>query len=169
MGHAPVTSHADEFLAELRRLGYDFFTGVPCSFLKGIFTRLETEPADRYVSAVREDAAVGFAAGAWMGGRTPVVLMQNSGLGVCVNSLQQLNNLYEIPLLLVVSWRGYQGKDAPEHLASGEITEGILDVLKIPHELFEPNRMGAQLKSLTEKVEKRRKPVALLVPPEVLE
>ncbi|MBI2898888.1 MAG: sulfopyruvate decarboxylase subunit alpha [Planctomycetes bacterium] len=162
-------SHANAFLAELKKLDFDFFTGVPCSFLKDVFTLLESEPRDRYVCAVREDAAIGFAAGAWFGGRRSVVLMQNSGLGVSVSALQQLHNLYEIPVLLVVSWRGYGGKDAPEHLASGAITEGLLDVLKIPHVLLDPTRMAEQLRDLAGKMEERRKPVALLVPPEVLE
>ncbi len=165
----PPTSHASDFLKELKSAGFDFFTGVPCSFLKGIFTLLEGESPDRYISAVREDAALGFAAGAWLGGRRPVVLMQNSGLGVSVNSLQQLHNLYELPCFLVVSWRGYGGKDAPEHLASGEITRGVLDVLKIPHRLLEPSRMAEQIRELAGLMEERRKPVALLVPGEVLE
>src|SRR5713101_1616761 len=97
-------THAQQFLNELHRLGYDFFTGVPCSFLKGAFALLEKEPADRYVAAVREDAALGFAAGAYLGGRQPAVFMQNSGLGVSINALLSLNSLYQIPCLLVISW-----------------------------------------------------------------
>lgn len=162
-------SHAPEFLNALKEGGFDFFSGVPCSFLKGVFTLLESEPSERYVSAVKEDAALGYAAGAWFGGRRPVVLMQNSGLGVSVSVLQQLHNLYEIPCFLVVSWRGYGGKDAPEHLASGAITTGLLDVLRIPHQLLDPARMAAQIRELAAKMEERRKPVALLVPGEVLE
>jgi phosphonopyruvate decarboxylase len=95
--------------------------------------------------------------------------MQNSGLGVSVSALQQLHNLYEIPVLLVVSWRGYGGQDAPEHLASSAITEGILDLLTIPHLLLDPARVAQQLGELARIMDERKQPVALLVPPEVLE
>jgi phosphonopyruvate decarboxylase len=162
-------SHAAAFVGELKRLGYDFFTGVPCSYLKGAFAILEREPS--YLSAVREDAALGFAAGAWMGGRKPVVLMQNSALGVTGNALQQLNNLYKIPVLLVVSWRGHKGADAdaPEHGASGAVTEGFLKTLALPYDVLDPARLPAQMKSMTQQIEDSRRPGALLVPPGVLE
>ncbi len=162
-------SHAEPFLALLRELGITFATGVPCSSLKDVFVRLEREPADRYVPAVREDAALGFAAGAWLGGRKAAVFMQNSGLGVCVNSLAQLHVHYGIPCLLVVSWRGYGGKDAPEHLVSAGVMFKILDALEIAHETLEPERMDAQVRALAARMESERRPVALVVPPGVFE
>src|SRR5207245_122100 len=81
-----------------------------------LFTALEALPASGYVPAVREDSAVGIAAGAYLAGKKPVVLMQNSGLGVCLNAILSLNAIYAIPALLVVSWRGEGGKDAPERI-----------------------------------------------------
>jgi phosphonopyruvate decarboxylase len=162
-------SLAGAFFAEPKKLGYDFFTGVPCSYLKGLFLLIEKEAA--YLSAVREDAALGFAAGAWMGGRKPVVFMQNSGLGVSVNTFAQLHDLYRIPVLLVVSWRGYRGADAdaPEHGASGAVTEGILRTLGLPHEVIDPERFADQLRATTAAIETSRKPAVLLAPPGVLE
>ena len=90
---------------------------------------LAGRPGDRRARAARgstsattrEDAALGVAAGAYLGGRLPMVLMQNSGLGVSVNALGSLHILYEMPVLLLVTWRGYEGKDAPEHLVMGEV------------------------------------------------
>ena len=76
--------------------------------------------------------AVGLAAGAWLGGRRPVVVMQNSGLGTSLNALASLSLMYGLPALLLVTWRGYQGKDAPEHILMGEISPGILELLGIP-------------------------------------
>lgn len=159
------------FVSELKKQGFDFFTGVPCSFLKGAFSLLEKEPGDRYVPAVREDAALGFAAGAYFGGRRPVLLMQNSALGVTANALAQLNLLYEIPCFLVVSWRGYAGcdRDAPEHVMSGSVTEGLLGVLKIPFEVLDANRMAEQIRTLGDLAIETRRPTALMVPPGVLE
>ncbi|HET7340007.1 MAG TPA: sulfopyruvate decarboxylase subunit alpha, partial [Methylomirabilota bacterium] len=66
-----------EFADALGRHGFDFFTGVPCSLVEDLIAELEGGRRAPYVAAVREDAAVGVAAGAWFGGRRPVVLMQN--------------------------------------------------------------------------------------------
>jgi len=78
---------SQQFLDRLEQHGYNFFTGVPCSLFSGILRILDAEPRFGYVSAVREDSALGIAAGAYLGGRQPVVLMQNSGLGVSVNAI----------------------------------------------------------------------------------
>ena len=59
----------------LTRHGFDFFTGVPCSLVEDVIAVLETERDAPYVAAVREDAAVGLAAGAWLAGRRPCVVL----------------------------------------------------------------------------------------------
>src|SRR4030095_9399490 len=84
----------------------------------------------------REDVAVGLAAGAWFASRRPAVLMQNSGLGTSLNALASLSLMYGLPVLLLVTWRGYAGKDAPEHLLMGEISPGLLDMMRIPHRVL---------------------------------
>ena len=161
-------SHAAEFVDTLKANGYDFFTTVPCSLLKGAIKILENEPNDVYISAVREDAACGFAAGAWMGGRQPVVLCQNSGFSVSINAIASMLQMNEIPCLFVVSWRGYEGKDAPEHLITGDIMPDQLKLLKIPYEVLDPSRMGEQITSLTTTMKETRLPVALVVRPGIL-
>ena len=64
-----------------------------------------------YVPSVREDEALAMAAGAFIGGKAPVVLMQNSGLGTSLNTMISLNLIYLQPCLLMISWRGHDGKD----------------------------------------------------------
>ena len=90
-----------DFADGLGRHGFDFFTGVPCSLIEDLIAVLERGARAPYVAAVREDAAVGVAAGAWFGGRRPVVLMQNSGLGTSLNALASLSLMYGLPVLLV--------------------------------------------------------------------
>src|SRR5262245_36565951 len=102
---------SQHFLDLLQAHGYNFFTGVPCSLFEGVTRLLDAEPQYGYVSAVREDSAMGIAAGAYLGGRQPVVFMQNSGLGVSTNALVSLNQIYDIPALLVISWRGQKEPD----------------------------------------------------------
>jgi len=157
------------FLDLLERHGYDFFTGVPCSLFEGVTRILDDEPRYGYVSAVREDAALGLAAGAYLGGRQPVVLMQNSGLGVSVNAIVSLHQIYDIPALIVVSWRGQDGHDAPEHLIMGRVTAPFLRMLEIPFEVFDPDSIDGQLRLLTETMRTTRRPVALIVPKGMLE
>jgi sulfopyruvate decarboxylase subunit alpha len=153
------------FLDLLASRGYDFFTGVPCSLLGGLFRVAEDDPRRDYVSATREDCAVGMAAGAWFAGRKAVVMMQNSGLGVSINALASLNEIYEIPCLVVVSWRGQGGKDAPEHLRMGATTQELLSTLEIPWAVADG---GESLEVLVDRLEaameKTRRPAALIVP-----
>jgi phosphonopyruvate decarboxylase len=158
-----------EFAGRLERHGFDFFTGVPCSLIEDLIAVLERGSRAPYVAAVREDAAVGVAAGAWFGGRRPAVLMQNSGLGTSLNALASLSLMYGLPLLLVVTWRGFGGKDAPEHILTGEITPRLLELLGIPHRVLAVDSADADLAWAAAEMDARRSPVALLVPPRVVQ
>ena len=141
----------------LRALGYDFFTGVPCSLLGALYPALAAAGVE-YRPATREDLAVGLAAGATLAGARAAVLMQNSGLGLVPNALLSLQLMYGLPLLLVVTWRGH-GPDAPEHVEMGARTEGLLDALGVPHRLaFSDSALDPHFHALP-------RPVALLVRP----
>ncbi len=156
-----------EFADLLESLGYDFFTGVPCSLIEGVLRVLQVHPRFPYLPAVREDVAVGLAAGAWLGGKRPAVLIQNSGLGTGLNALASLALLYKLPSLLVVTWRGYGGVDAPEHLLTGAVTPQLLDLFGIRHRALTPASVEADLNWATREANERLEPVAVLVPPGV--
>ncbi|HVG80445.1 MAG TPA: thiamine pyrophosphate-dependent enzyme [Patescibacteria group bacterium] len=157
-----------EFASGLEHHGFDFFTGVPCSLIEDLIAVLE-RGRQPYVAAVREDSAVGLAAGAWLGGRRPVVLMQNSGLGTSLNALASLSLMYGFPALLLVTWRGFGGKDAPEHILMGEISPPLLDLLGVPHRVLAVDSLHRDLAWARAEMESRMQPVALLVPPRVVE
>jgi phosphonopyruvate decarboxylase len=157
-----------ELVALLDRHGFDFFTGVPCSLVEDLIAALETHPRSPWLPAVREDVAVGLAAGAWLGGRRPVVVMQNSGLGTSLNALASLSLMYGLPALLIVTWRGYAGKDAPEHILMGEISTKLLDLLGIPYRVLSADSIDEHLSWAHREVDARQMPVALLVPPGVV-
>jgi phosphonopyruvate decarboxylase len=158
----------EELAGLLEAQGYDFFTGVPCSLIESLIAALETHPRLPYVPAVREDVSVGIAAGAWLAGRRPMVLMQNSGLGTSMNALVSLSLMYRLPALLLVTWRGYAGKDAPEHLLMGEISPGLLDMMRIPHRVLSKGTMAEDVAWGRAQSERLSQPVALLLPPGVL-
>jgi phosphonopyruvate decarboxylase len=158
-----------DFAGHLERHGFDFFTGVPCSLIEDLIAVLERGTRAPYVAAVREDAAVGVAAGAWFGGRRPVVLMQNSGLGTSLNALASLSLMYGLPALLIVTWRGFGGKDAPEHILTGEISPKLLELLGVPYRILAADSIDADLAWAAAEMDTRLAPVALLVPPKVVE
>ena len=155
--------------AHLERRGFDFFAGVPCSLIEDVIAALEAHPRLPYVAVPREDVGVGMAAGAWFAGRRPAVLMQNSGLGTSLNALTSLSLMYGLPALLIVTWRGYRGKDAPEHVLTGEISPRLLELLRIPYRVLAAETIETDLAWVVETMEAAMQPVALLVPPGIVE
>jgi sulfopyruvate decarboxylase subunit alpha len=153
----------DRFVDHLLAAGFDFFVGVPCSLVAPVIRELTRR--GRYVGETREDAALGVAAGAYLGGRLPVVIMQNSGLGVSLNALASLHLLYRIPCLLLVTWRGFEGRDAPEHLIMGEKMGGLLDLFGIPYRAPAAEALGADVGWAAERMRATSLPAALVVRP----
>ena len=128
---------ADAFLETARARGFNFYCGVPCSFLTPLINRVISDSKLNYVGAASEGEAVAIAAGAWLAGRKSVVMCQNSGLGNMINPLTSLNWPFRIPCLVIVTWRGQPGlKDEPQHELMGEITGAMLDVIRVPHAPF---------------------------------
>lgn len=118
------------FGEELKTRGFDFYSGVPCSFLKDLINYAIND-CD-YVVATNEGEAVAIASGAYLGGRKPVVLMQNSGLTNAVSPLTSLTFPFRIPLLGFVSLRGEIGvPDEPQHELMGRITTDMLELMGI--------------------------------------
>jgi len=150
-----------EFVSLLRSEGFDFFTGVPCSLIRGVIAELEAR--GWYIPETREDAALGLAAGAWLGGKQPAVLMQNSGLGVSINALASLHLIYRIPCLLLVTWRGYQGKDAPEHIVMGRACTDLLTAIGVPYRYPEATELPQAVRWAAEQLQRARIPAALLL------
>jgi len=150
---------------ELRAAGFDFFTGVPCSLVASLIAALEPHG---YVAETREDAALGLAAGAALAGRLPLVVMQNSGFGVSLNALGSLQQIYELPCLLIITWRGFEGKDAPEHLVMGAAMPRILDAMEIPWRVLDAERAAADVAWARARLDETSRPAALVVKPGVL-
>jgi sulfopyruvate decarboxylase alpha subunit len=143
--------------------GFSFFTGVPCSLLAGLIDAIAGSPNRTYIPAVREDAALGMAVGSYMGGKRPVVLMQNSGLGYSLNAFTSLAMIYRIPCLIIMSWRGYKGIDAPEHLIMGDIVTGLLRCSGIPYAVLEDGRARDTVEWAVRTLEEKSTPAAILI------
>lgn len=127
--------------------GVNFFAGVPDSLLKEMCACISAlAPAENHLIAANEGGAVALAAGHHLAtGEVALVYMQNSGLGNAVNPLISLadREVYGIPMLLLIGWRGEPGvKDEPQHLKQGKISREMLSVMGIPHEIL-PDSMDA--------------------------
>ncbi len=124
------------FVSFLIEKGSDFFSGVPDSTFKGLTTYLNLDGNKfKHLSASNECEAVGIACGYHLAtGKVPVVYMQNSGFGKTVNPHTSLasKDVYSIPMLMIIGWRGEPGKkDEPQHKMMGRITKDMLKVLEI--------------------------------------
>ena len=153
---------SESFVHQLTAKGFNFFTGVPCSLLSGLIACLDETPDVSYIPAVREDAAVGLCAGAYLAGLLPVILMQNSGFGYCLNAFTSLNLIYKIPTLVIMSWRGCGGKDAPEHIIMGEINEDLLKTAGMDYAILSPDNHEEVLERAVQKI-KEELPFTLLI------
>ena len=164
-----------DFTAALDQAGIGFITGVPDSLLKDVCACITTTfPADRHVIATNEGSAVGLAIGHFLATSRPaLVYMQNSGLGNIVNPVASLADpqVYGIPMVLMVGWRGEmkadgtQIHDEPQHVKQGQVTVAQLNILGIPYQLIDETtqEIGLVVQELTQLALERSGPVAILV------
>ena len=129
------------FIETLKGHGIDFYAGVPDSLLKNICAYIadNIDPSHNIITA-NEGAAVGLAAGYHLAtGKAGVVYMQNSGEGNIINPLASLTDpeVYNIPVLLLIGWRGRPGvHDEPQHVKQGKVTTGLLNVMGVIYEVL---------------------------------
>lgn len=164
---------ASVLLDECLKAGIDFFTGVPDSFLKGLcdelYGRFGTDSA-AHIVAHNEGGAIGLCAGHYLASGCPALCyMQNSGLGNTVNPLTSLTDpqVYSVPCLLVIGWRGEPGtKDEPQHIKQGAVTLSQLDLLGIPYRILSPDTTEDDFRGLFSElleVLRAQKPAALVI------
>ena len=158
------------FFEVLKKEGIEFFTGVPDSLLKGFCQYVEEKSSDEnHIIAANEGCSIGIATGYHLEtGQIPLVYLQNSGLGNTVNPLLSLTDkeVYSIPLILLIGWRGEPGiKDEPQHIKQGRVTKRLLEALEIPFKVissFEKKSIE-NTKWAINFAKKSSSPVALLV------
>lgn len=150
--------------------GFDFFTGVPDSTLGPWLDHLDRADGPfEHVLAANEGEATAIAAGHHLAtGRIGTVYFQNDGLGNCVNPLTSLahQEVYGIPMLLIIGWRGEPGAaDAPQHRVMGRLLLDLLDLLEVPHRRLPADESGAReaLEVARRTMRTESRPYALLV------
>lgn len=160
---------AAQFVEAARERGFDWYAGVPCSYLTPFINYVLQDPSLHYVSAANEGDAVALIAGVTLGaqnGRRGITMMQNSGLGNAVSPLTSLTWTFRLPQLLIVTWRGQPGvADEPQHALMGPVTPAMLDTMEIPWETFptEAEAIGPALDRAIAHMDETGRPYALVM------
>jgi phosphonopyruvate decarboxylase len=159
---------ARDFVEAARERGFEWYAGVPCSYLTPFINYVLQDPSLQYVSMANEGDAVALIAGVALAGgrRRGVAMMQNSGLGNAVSPLTSLTWTFRLPQLLIVTWRAQPGvPDEPQHALMGPITPKMLETMEVPWELFpsETGAIGPALERATAYMDRTGRPYALVM------
>ena len=123
---------SQQIITNLKDGGANFFLSVPCKLLANMITILEDDKKIYYSAIPREEEGMGICAGAYLGNKLPCIMMQNTGIGNSVNSIVSLLQLYQMPVVLLISYRGTPGEPVGAQVGMASVTEEILDTLRIP-------------------------------------
>jgi len=160
----PHSSVAGKLRQALIEEGIDFSVGVPCGVLRRVIDFLAHDERIMHITVNREPEAIGVAAGAYLAGKKPVIYIQNSGLFTASNDISSLLIPYRMPLVLIVSLRGCEGEDAPQHFVNGKATMPLLESFGIPYVVFEQdNDIYDVVRNLYRRAEDAQLPAVLLL------
>jgi phosphonopyruvate decarboxylase len=154
------------FTQSLKQAGLGPVIEVPCSYFKDWLNFLWHSHDMEVINPVNEALAMGRAAGRYLAtGKIPIVALQNSGFMNSLNALTSLNQIYDIPVFYIITWRGEggPGSDVPVHDMTGGYLLDYLRVLQIPYGIAQPEEYEGQIQALARKARKTRKPVSLVV------
>ena len=118
----------DDFVAN----DVTFITTVPCKQLGSVMEEIETRPEIYHIPANKEDEGMGLCAGAFMGGKRPAIIMQNTAIGVTINTLVTLIQFYRMPLPMLISYRGELKESVACQVEMAVHTKALLNQLRIP-------------------------------------
>ena len=113
----------------LRKKRIENFVGVPDSTLK--FFIDEGLGDKNVIITTREEEAIGMATGMSLSGSWSLVFMQNAGFANSISAITSLVQMYDIPVLFLIGWRGYLHDDAPEHEKIGRIQPDLLKLIEL--------------------------------------
>ncbi|MGD8449351.1 MAG: sulfopyruvate decarboxylase subunit alpha [Desulfobacterales bacterium] len=157
---------SEQMFQALKNCGLRCFLSVPCKNLAGIISYVEKDNEIIYFPVTREEEGIGIAAGAFLGGQTAVLLMQNSGLGNSINALSSLMGYYRMPMILLISQRGGPGEKIGAQVPMGRATEDLLKSIHIPFFRYQHREDLSLLNDHVSFAKVAETPVALLVSPQ---
>mgnify|MGYP001444462652 FL=1 len=137
----------------LQKKGVNNFIGVPDSTMK--FFIDEGLRNKKIIIATKEEEAIGIGAGMILAGSPTVIFMQNAGFANSISTITSLIQLYEIPMIFLIGWRGYLKDDAPEHEKIGHIQPKLLKTLNLENKILTNNTWKKDCKWALSKIKKK--------------
>ena len=148
----------------IRDAGIKSISALPETWLGLLLQRAEDDPDVELIQVAKEEEAIGIAAGAYFAGEPHVLLMQNHGFLAAINGVVSLAQLYRIPLLMLISYRGEMGERDPWQTEGGLATEPLLQSLGIPYrKLQDPATVERDIREAQTLANSALRPVALLL------
>ncbi len=148
----------DDFVANK----VEFITTVPCKQLGGVIEAVDKHDSIMHVPCNKEDEGIGLCAGAHMGGKRSAIIMQNTAIGVVVNTLVTLTQYYRLPLPMLISYRGELGEPVACQVEMAVHTKALLSQLNIPTYHFHQEEDAAEFGAILSHTYMCNKPVAIL-------
>lgn len=163
---------SEDLINSLCERGTTVAIGVPCSFLKQVFTKLSSDDRIDYIGASSEAEACGIAVGSWLAGKSPIVVMQNSGFCDSIETIGSLMTVMAAPIIFLVSARGEPGKqDEEQHEVIGRAFLSLVDALGLPIRVVPKtsSHLAFAIDELYAEIAHQRRPGVLVVPKDTLE
>ncbi|HZQ56777.1 MAG TPA: hypothetical protein VFA84_02005 [Acidimicrobiales bacterium] len=144
--------------------GIDFVSGLPDGWQRDLHEAIEGDARFRYVPVCNEGVGFSVCAGAWMGGRRPVLIMENSGLRVAAEYIARISLGTGVPVLLMLSYRGDIGETEHWGIPHGIVAEPLLAALRVPYQIVrEPGDLRQAVKRAQRLAQAQLHPAAVLV------
>jgi sulfopyruvate decarboxylase subunit alpha len=162
---SPVSVHHSQLVYDaLKACGVKMLSALPETWLVHLIRLAEDDPEMTLVRLAKEEEGVGVSAGAHLAGVRSAMLMQNHGLLASINGIVSCAQLYRIPLLMLISYRGDFGERDPWQTEGGGVTEVLLRALRIPYlRLDDPSHVTRRIAKAQTLALAANKPVALLL------
>lgn len=158
-----MASISSELLEKLKGRGADYFVSVPCKLLGDLITLLEQDDSVGYMPANKEEEGLGICAGAHFGGKTPVLIMQNTGIGTMISSLCSLGLFFNLPITMIISHRGSPGEPIGAQVPMGMAAKPLLETIGVPTFNFSDASEIDKIAQLIHYANTAQKPVAALL------
>ncbi|PLS22228.1 sulfopyruvate decarboxylase subunit alpha [Neptunicoccus cionae] len=152
----------DKIVADMVKNKIEFVTTVPCKQLAGVIDAVEESPDIFHIPSNKEDEGMGLCAGAFMGGKRPAIIMQNTAIGVTINTLATLIQYYRMPLPMLISYRGELREPVACQVEMAVHTKALLAQLNIPTYHFHKQSDVEELDNILQYTFMCNKPVAIL-------
>ncbi len=151
-----------KIVADLVKNDVKLVTTVPCKQLAGVIAEVDRSEDIYHIPANKEDEGMGLCAGAFMGGKRPAIIMQNTAIGVTINTLATLTQFYRMPLPMIISYRGELREPVACQVEMAVHTKALLNQLNIPTYHFHHESDAEELDKILQYTFMCNKPVAIL-------